>query len=727
SGVATFAGVAYTASADGESFTLVADDQGGVGTDLSAASASALTADVVADRLVFVTQPAGAVHGVAMTTQPVVVAQDDQGLTDVGFTGSVSLAVSAGSTLSNGTATAQSGTATFSGVAVSGAGSGRTLTAQGSFPGQVSSDPFAVQTAPVAILINWNDRYKRYDGKPGVVSVTTQPAGVPVAVTYGGSGDAPIGPGDYEVVATVIDPNYTGQVVRLRLEIDPPPPPTAALQASVMQGNPPLQVTFTERSTGFIGSWRLETSDDGQRVLTDRSQPLTATYSQPGSYQAQLVVQGPGGQARAAVAIVVNGPPQVAEIGAVAGVEDEVLMLDLTGADAQPGSWSVEDVNDQLIAGVEQVGDVLRFTPMRDAAGSDAVRIVRTNSHQLSTSQMVALTWAPVDDPPGIYPALDGLFTTFEDIAIQVGGAVHARDVDTEIGTLAWSASGYDETLVGGVQGSGEGMVFSPVPDAYGETQAVIHLTDPATGQAATQTVLLRWTPVNDPPQAPVAIYPVNGALDIVLAPVISWATTDVEGSALSYDLVLRMETGEMVAEEAGLMVSEYAIGLLSPGTAYRCQVTVRDGEGASSQSSFSFTTEADRTPPAVSDVRAAATHELATVSWRTDEEATGRVAYRSLPEDGTSVVSGAAEQTVSGVAHQVTLSGLLPAMWYEYEVVAVDGAVPGNASALAGGRLRTLAAPDIDPPQIQVGPYVEGITQESAVVRWTTDELSTS
>jgi len=182
-----------------------------------------------------------------------------------------------------------------------------------------------------------------------------------------------------------------------------------------------------------------------------------------------------------------------------------------------------------------------------------------------------------------------------------------------------------------------------------------------------------------------------------------------------------------MVAEEAGLMVSEYAIGLLSPGTAYRCQVTVRDGEGASSQSSFSFTTEADRMPPAVSDVRAAATHELATVSWRTDEEATGRVVYRSVPEDGTSVVSGAAEQTVSRVAHQVTLSGLLPAMWYEYEVVAVDGAVPGNASAPAGGRLRTLAAPDIDPPQIQVGPYVEGITQESAVVRWTTDELSTS
>ena len=725
SGVATFSGVAYTASADGESFVLVADDQSGVGTDLSSVSANGLTADVVADRLVFVTQPAGAVHGVALTTQPVVAARDGQGMTDVDFVGSVSLGVSAGSTLSNGTATAQSGIATFSGVAVSGAGSGRTLTAQGQ-PGQVTSDPFVVQTAPVAVMIDGNYLYKRYDGLPGVVPVKTQPAGVPVSVTYGGSGSAPAGPGNYEVLATATDPNYVGQA-RAQLTIDPPPPPTAALQASVVQGNPPLQVAFTDLSTGFIGNWRLETSDDAQRVLTDRSQPLTATYSQPGNYQAQLIVQGPGGQARTAVAIVVNGPPQVAEIGAAGVMEDELLVLDLSGVDAQPGSWSVEDADDQLIAGVETAGDVLSFTPVRDASGSDAVRIVRTNAHQLSASKTVTLTWTAVDDPPGIYPALDGLSIALEDVPIQVGGTTHARDVDTDLGTLAWSASGYDEALVGGVQGSGEGVVFSSVPNAHGETQAVIHLTDPATGAAATQTVLLRWTPVNDPPLSPVAVYPPDGASEIVLAPVISWAATDIEGSALSYDLALRTEGGELVAEGVGLTASEYAIGMLSPGTAYRCQVTVRDGEGASSQSNFSFTTQADRTPPAVSDVRAAATHEQATVSWRTDEEATGRVAYRSVPEDGTSVVSGVAEQAVSGVAHQVTLSGLLPAMWYEYEVVAVDGAVPGNASAPVGGRFRTLAAPDIDPPQIQVGPYVEGISQESAVVRWTTNELSTS
>ena len=49
---------------------------------------------------------------------------------------------------------------------------------------------------------------------------------------------------------------------------------------------------------------------------------------------------------------------------------------------------------------------------------------------------------------------------------------------------------------------------------------------------------------------------------------------------------------------------------------------------------------------------------------------------------------------------------------------IPVDGAVPANASAPVVGRFRTLAAPDTDPPQIQVGPYVEGITQESAVVR---------
>jgi hypothetical protein len=49
-----------------------------------------------------------------------------------------------------------------------------------------------------------------YDGTPKSASVTTEPAGLGVEVTYNGSPTAPTEPGTYAVVANVNDPNYQG-------------------------------------------------------------------------------------------------------------------------------------------------------------------------------------------------------------------------------------------------------------------------------------------------------------------------------------------------------------------------------------------------------------------------------------------------------------------------------------------------------------------------------------
>ncbi|MBT4504393.1 MAG: hypothetical protein HOC74_42095, partial [Gemmatimonadetes bacterium] len=335
------------------------------------------------------------------------------------------------------------------------------------------------------------------------------------------------------------------------------------------------------------------------------------------------------------------------------------------------------------------------------------------------------LTWTPVNDPPAIEPALDAVFTVAEDNSIQVGGAGHARDVDTDARTLVWSASGQDEKLVGSVQGGSGGVTFTPVENGSGTTQVAIHLTDPITGESATQSVTLTWTPADDPPGVPVAVYPGEGISGVPLSPVLTWSVEELDGEQLRYDVTLS-SGGTMVTQGTGLTEASLSVGPLQAGMDYSWSVTARDDAGQST-AGFGFTTEADKTPPVVSDVRSAATHELATVSWSTDEEATGTVTYRSVPEDGSTPDTGTMEQATPGVAHQVTLTGLQSAMWYEYEVVARDGATPVNESLQVGGRLRTLAAPDTDPPVIQVGPYVEGLTQESGVVRWTTDELSTS
>ena len=94
-GVATFTGVTYTATADQQSFTLTANDQDGVGSNLSTIAANAVTADVVATQLVFDTQPTplSVNNGIPtnFTTVPVVSARDVNNIVDTGYSTSISI------------------------------------------------------------------------------------------------------------------------------------------------------------------------------------------------------------------------------------------------------------------------------------------------------------------------------------------------------------------------------------------------------------------------------------------------------------------------------------------------------------------------------------------------------------------------------------------------------------------------------------------------------------
>jgi hypothetical protein len=58
--------------------------------------------------------------------------------------------------------------------------------------------------------ISISNTVQAYDGKPKQVSVTTQPTGQSVQITYNGSSALPINAGSYQVVATISNPNYQG-------------------------------------------------------------------------------------------------------------------------------------------------------------------------------------------------------------------------------------------------------------------------------------------------------------------------------------------------------------------------------------------------------------------------------------------------------------------------------------------------------------------------------------
>ncbi len=71
-----------------------------------------------------------------------------------------------------------------------------------------------------------------------------------------------------------------------------PPKPVASLEASPLSGEAPLEVSFRDKSTGSISSWRWDFGD-GESI--DEQNPSHA-YQEPGNYRVALEVSGPGGQ-----------------------------------------------------------------------------------------------------------------------------------------------------------------------------------------------------------------------------------------------------------------------------------------------------------------------------------------------------------------------------------------------------------------------------------------------
>lgn len=71
-----------------------------------------------------------------------------------------------------------------------------------------STNTLTVNNATATVTLqNLN---QTYDGTAKTVAATTAPAGLTVALTYGGSSDAPTNAGNYEVIGTVVDALYVG-------------------------------------------------------------------------------------------------------------------------------------------------------------------------------------------------------------------------------------------------------------------------------------------------------------------------------------------------------------------------------------------------------------------------------------------------------------------------------------------------------------------------------------
>src|SRR3989344_4875663 len=129
-----------------------------------------------------------------------------------------------------------------------------------------------------------------------------------------------------------------------------------------------------------------------------------------------------------------------------------------------------------------------------------------------------------------------------------------------------------------------------------------------------------------------------------------------------------------------------------------------------------------DTTPPSLSTIAATSvTHQSATVSWVTNEQATGAVYYGT-----TTPLSLSSAATLSNSSlltnHSFNLTGLSATTTYNYIVVSKDAA--GNTATSSQQSFMTAATPDMTAPIISALSTLPDST--TAQVTWTTNEAAT-
>ncbi|MEX1033829.1 MAG: DUF4347 domain-containing protein [Cellvibrionaceae bacterium] len=292
-GVATFTNFIYTATADQESFTLTANDQDGVGSNLPTVNANAVTSDVVATQLVFDTQPAPTTlnSGVStnFTTVPVVSATDANDTVDTGYSTDITLAevngagsatmTATGDTDGNGssvTITPSSGVSTFTGMDITytaSGGSNETFNLRASSGGLTTADSnqltAIVNNAPTDIALSANTINQSSTAAAAAVgTLSTTDADGGDSHTYslvnnGASGNGSCGSaGD--------DDNASFQIDNVNDELE-----TAG---SLTGGSYSVCIQTSDGAASYQESFMITVTDDVVPTVSSVSVPANATY-----------------------------------------------------------------------------------------------------------------------------------------------------------------------------------------------------------------------------------------------------------------------------------------------------------------------------------------------------------------------------------------------------------------------------------------------------------------
>jgi PKD repeat protein/fibronectin type 3 domain-containing protein len=176
---------------------------------------------------------------------------------------------------------------------------------------------------------------------------------------------------------------------------------------------------------------------------------------------------------------------------------------------------------------------------------------------------------------------------------------------------------------------------------------------------------------------------------------------------------------------DGGTSIEQHPTHIYTTAGTYTVALTVSGPEGSDTETKANYIEVLpDTTAPEITSGPRAINVQrtTATVQWVTNELSNSFVEYSTREDFPTSETATVDELTKN---HRVDLEDLTASTRYFYRVRSTDAA--GNNSIFKRGFFNTKGRADINPPVIVKGPIAEEVTEESAVVVWLTNEVSTS
>jgi hypothetical protein len=417
---------------------------GGQGVQERAADSDRVTIDVIATRLLFATQPDGAISSNPLLTQPVVHAVDDLGYVDSDFTDTVTLTVSGGSgSLLQATAAAAAGKANFSSV---------------TYVAAADQESFALVADDEA------------SGAEGDLPATTSNT-----LVANSQNDAP----------TVVALSFTID------EDDSVTVPLSSMVADVDDSLSALILTFAASHTqatvsGTNLTIRPEANFAGRDTLRITAEdPFGATASD----EAVLTIRA------------INDRPVLAPLGRRTLAEDDTLTVDLStlASDVETPfaglRWSFLP-SSGLSASFDSGTGLLRAWAAPDASGTYTLRSTVLDPEGLAATVTDTIVVTPVNDPPAI--AFPAGVTISRDSTWTLDLRPRTSDPEHAVSTVTYAidgSSGLTATL------AGSQLTVSAAAGFSGAGTVDVRATDPLNAAA---THRLEVQVVSDMPQAPI-------------------------------------------------------------------------------------------------------------------------------------------------------------------------------------------------------------------------------